>query len=367
MEKSVHKSYLPSLDGFRTIAVTLVFLFHFCRLDFISMKFEIGWIGVQMFFVLSGFLITRILIDQKTNPLAPFLKRFYLRRVLRIFPLYFGYLLLLSIVYITFRQPDDFSRYSFSLFTYTYNFSILFRDWGIDRMFAHLWSLSVEEQFYILWPFVVYFLTERQLKIVVIGLLLGCPVLRWVSGIILSGYWSDPELIGNAVYWMTFNHLDAFALGGGLNLFAKNISKSDSTKLITVSGGICLVAGLFNAYLLHNLVSSDLGYPIHSIANLQHVWSYSILNLFFAAVILRLVYFPVKILSGGIMVWLGKISYGIYLFHFPVLVAFDKLVGRSLGNELMSLLLTYAVTVILAWVSYVLYESPFLRLKVRIG
>ncbi len=107
---------IPTLDGLRGIAVTLVLLLHFGYLNG-------GWIGVQLFFVLSGFLITGVLVADRPAPLGAYLRRFYWRRTLRIFPLYYGYLALLGLCYAVWGRPAELPDNAVPLVTYTYNFT----------------------------------------------------------------------------------------------------------------------------------------------------------------------------------------------------------------------------------------------------
>ena len=156
----------------------LVLVFHFARIKSSTFKFEIGWVGLQIFFVLSGFLITKILLASREKSLKDFLRQFFLRRALRIFPLYYGYLVFLLLLFFAFHEPKDILSYSTYLFTYSYNFSILSNDWEFSRMYVHLWSLSVEEQFYLVWPFAVYFLSVSSLKKLMVGLILVIPLFK---------------------------------------------------------------------------------------------------------------------------------------------------------------------------------------------
>ena len=143
--------YIPSLDGLRGLGSFLVIATHYGYS-------QDGWIGLEFFFVLSGFLITAILLTETNRPLGEYLGRFYWRRLLRTFPPYFGYLLICGIVYVCVRQPRGFLDVLPSLATYWFNFYTLFHFYA-DKpsfMFAHLWSMSVEEQFYLVWPFLVF-------------------------------------------------------------------------------------------------------------------------------------------------------------------------------------------------------------------
>jgi peptidoglycan/LPS O-acetylase OafA/YrhL len=359
------KFYIKSLDGLRGVAVLLVFLFHLGRLGLHTFGFEIGWIGVQLFFVLSGYLITRILLEQKNTDLSTYLKGFYWRRTLRIFPLYFGYLFLLVIAYFAVSIPANLPSFTGFLFTYTFNYSILFTGLEINRLFTHLWSLCVEEQFYMLWPFLIYFLSRGQIKTLIIILLFATPLFRFFFYEILTTKTTDPETIGTSIYWFTFSHFDAFAIGGGIN-FLKNRAvglKPQSWVLVCIA--ICCVAGYFNySSLSHTsaVAISSLGFPIHEIGNFQFTWSYSILNLLFASILWYFVHNESKILSSPIPVFLGRISYGIYVFHFPIMGLLSNKFGTIL-NEGVTILINLVLTIAVAWLSYYLFESRFLKLK----
>ena len=153
---------IKNLDGVRGIAILLVVLFHLPMQPgwggALGLTLPFGWMGVQLFFVLSGFLITRILISSKEQPFGAYLRRLYVRRVLRIFPLYYGFLLALGAVYLATALPEPLERYWPYLATFTWNWTRADAAWEESNRFVHLWSLSVEEQFYLVWPALVVLL-----------------------------------------------------------------------------------------------------------------------------------------------------------------------------------------------------------------
>lgn len=360
------KFYIKSLDGLRGLAVILVFLFHFGRLSFISLGFEAGWIGVQLFFVLSGYLITRILLEQKEVGLSTYLKKFYWRRGLRIFPLYFGYLVILTALFLFIAIPENFSSIAIYLFSYTYNFSVLSIGPQVNRLFTHLWSLCVEEQFYIVWPFIIYFLSVRQTKILIVSLLFFSPTVRFILFEFLVNNGKDNETIGTSIYWFPLSHFDAFAIGGGVNFVKERLLGLRAAKWIIFLLLISLIAGALNYFTLMkgNLVSaSSFGYSIHETRNLQFIWSYSILNFLFASIIWYLTSSTNQFFSWTPLVSLGRISYGIYLFHFPIMGILTKVYPKAIINEWITLMIYFLITVVAAWGSYIFYETRFLRLK----
>lgn len=367
--------YVKSLDGVRAIAVLLVMLFHYRIYDFGSAGIGVGWIGVQLFFVLSGFLITRILLEEKKNKLGFYLKKFYWRRSLRIFPLYFGYLFAISVIFFITRQPSFLGDKLPFLYTYTFNFTRLLPDWKHSPLYTHLWSLSVEEQFYVVWPFFIYFLSGRALKIGIAGILILTPVFRWFLGYYLINYSSlEPEAVGEAIYWFTFSHIDAFAIGGAITVFDFENKIKKPSYVLLGSGLVLGIAGLLNALAIRQhdpyFEISSLGFPIGGMNYMQHVWSYTLLNIAFAALILILLAHQDKksIFTNQLLVSIGRVSYGMYLFHWAILAAFSKAVEK-LPVAIHSLILfTFYFFLVygLALLSYQLYEKRFLKLKDRL-
>lgn len=209
---------LAPLDGLRGIAILLVLLFHFFSLDpakastvvvVADRYLRLGWAGVNLFFVLSGFLITGILLDSKAGP--HYFRNFYARRVLRIFPLYYGYL------FAALTLGRVFSYYGSAtlrlealhqvwLWTYTSNLFEALRRQDL-QFFRHFWSLAVEEQFYLFWPLVVFLLPRRALAWFSVG-----GVLTGVSARIFLKLASGDGFAGLQLF-MTPCHVDALSLG----------------------------------------------------------------------------------------------------------------------------------------------------------
>jgi peptidoglycan/LPS O-acetylase OafA/YrhL len=358
-------NYFNALDGLRGIAIFLIVLFHFSRIDFIIFNFEIGWIGVQLFFVLSGFLITRILLREKNKPLNKFLKQFYHRRILRIFPLYYSYILIVVIIYLITNEPADFLINLPYLTTYTYNFTILFADWKLSRLYVHLWSLAVEEQFYIIWPFVIFFLNKKKIEILILVLITFTPIIRSILGFYFSRLANDsPELAGNIIYWISISHFDAFAMGGAINLLGNSFLGITRKLWLYITGILCCVSGIINSVLLEQIGDFDissLGFPIHGIANSQHVWSYTILNLFFTALVWNLIVGKSMIFNFQPLRLLGKVSYGMYIFHFLILMILDKALKGPLVNEFITFIIYFTICTLVSYTSYTIFEKRFLQ------
>src|SRR4051794_17305081 len=220
--------HIPALDGLRGVAILLVLVFHFSeshsamsgwfqKLHRIAAS---GWVGVDLFFVLSGFLITSILFEAKRS--SGYFRNFYMRRVLRIFPLYYG-VLVVAFLLIPLVHPYQNPRYQTIaahqgyLWAYLQNY-VTWIDW---KGFTHFWSLAVEEQFYLVWPTVVFCLNRKSLMWVC-GVLI-CVALAVRVGRVVS-YHDLPaaqyQAIAQATYYYTFCRMDALLVGAFLALAA---------------------------------------------------------------------------------------------------------------------------------------------------
>jgi peptidoglycan/LPS O-acetylase OafA/YrhL len=213
---NIDRSHLPVLDGVRGLAILLVLTFHFAVMyDCEEMlrhwwlrPLAGGWCGVDLFFVLSGCLITGILLDAKGG--SHFFRNFYARRALRIFPLYYGFLVLIFLARPVFALSSDaladMDRARSWLGLYGQNVWLMFSGRWLPPLVNHLWSLAVEEQFYLAWPFLVWLCSRRRLAWVCGGVLAGCLALR--VAMMLAGL--DPMV----AYVFTLTRLDGFAAGG---------------------------------------------------------------------------------------------------------------------------------------------------------
>ena len=204
--------YIKSLDGLRGLGLFFVLYYHY----FGSHKnpwLGFAWIWVQMFFVQSGYLITKLLIADKGATFRAYITRFYWRRALRILPPYVAFLSVFGLAYAFLGRPHDFLVHFPYLATYTYNFTRLVPSLHYNLNFIHLWSLAIEEQFYLLWPLVIFFLSGRRLKQVLILIIILGPICRWLLGAYLTRYCAagdggvgfDPFAVGEAVYTFTLS------------------------------------------------------------------------------------------------------------------------------------------------------------------
>ena len=355
--------YIPALDGVRAIAIILVMLFHYYYLV------EIGWVGVQLFFVLSGFLITSILLNEKNKTLGVYLKRFYWRRSLRIFPIYYLYIILVGIVFLATNFPENYNVLAPYLYTYTFNYLPLKEGVQFDVFFTHFWSLSVEEQFYIIWPMVIFLFNKKTLKYILVAIIIGSPIFRFfVAEWLISNNYLSSE-IGEIVYRLTPSQLDGFAFGALIPIFNLGDKKWNFSWLLYLSLALFVIVGitvyaLFDGNLNHGITS--LGFPIGETAHYQHVWSYLLINL----VSLTLILFVLKkqslfsrVMSSKFFVEVGKVSYGMYVYHWVIIAFFRKTISLYIPNHLISFIIYFILVYIVSYLSFRLFENYFIKLK----
>ncbi len=354
--------YTPALDGIRCYAVLVVAMYHF----FI---FAGGWIGVQTFFVLSGFLITALLLEAKTRHKATFFRRFYFRRIVRIFPLYYLYLAVTALGFVLIAIPPEFLDLWPYLVTFTSNFTRM----GVyDRggeYFVHFWSLAVEEQYYLVWPLIVFALPLSGLRRLVVGLLIGVPLLRLLVGELLQGQGLGADQVVRSLGVFPLMQFDAFAAGALLAVLPIASYVRRPTRLAVAAVSTWVLAGvamLVTARFSHvRLPIDSLGHHA-TLVNYYHVWGNSLTNLASAAVILAAVEGAfASLLANRLVVHIGRVSYGVYILHLPLHDVLTRLVPyrHSSPTGLLIFVLYFLATVGLATLSYRWFESPFLRLK----
>ena len=334
-DRSPHR---PELDGIRALAFLAVFWNH-AR----PATHNWGAMGVQVFFALSGFLITRILVQAETGALGPDLGRFYVRRTLRIFPLYYALLVVVGLG----RGWVDPGWH----LTYTYNIRV-YLGHAFDDVLAHFWTLCVEEQFYLIYPLLLW-LTPGRLRLgLIVALLAASKGFQVYAHGSLVMPW--PRLLlpycGEYLLWGCLAGLVDLRLGPG-----------------TAGGRSCFVLGL-------PLIVLGWRFHEHRLpalpAHLQDALGVSTLGIGSALVVVgawrtgdRWIVAP---LACPPLAWLGRISYGLYAFHMPVIhlrwldqVPYAFLIPRPYGD--------LALTIALAALSWRYFEGPINRQKGRLA
>ncbi len=360
--------HIPALDGLRGLAILLVLLFHFAPYDphYTGLRLKVvhllgmGWVGVDLFFVLSGFLITSILWEAKQS--KGYFRNFYMRRVLRIFPLYYG-VLFVAFAVIPLVRPyhsleyQNVARHQAWLWTYLCNFTHL--EWA---GFTHFWSLAVEEQFYLVWPAVVLLLNRRALMSTCAALIVAALVIR----LFRVATHCDPQM----TYYFTPCRMDALATGALLALAAHG--PAGITSLARPARWIALASALL---LLAIFVSNRATFSLLN-PRVQTI-GYSLLAAFFGAGLVLSVTAPSasllgRALNNTTLRFFGKYSYGLYVLHGLLHPWIEKrLPFKTFSANLHSFylgLLAYAaigtgISLAGALLSWHLYEKHFLKLK----
>jgi peptidoglycan/LPS O-acetylase OafA/YrhL len=361
---------MPELDTIRGIAVLSVFVFHgfeeivwapvarplWQRLP-LELSYQ-GWGGVNLFFVLSGFLITGILLDSRGKP--RYYARFYTHRALRILPAYYLLLLVLFVLgRVGIIRGNDLGAFLGLSFIYLSNLAPLF---GVYIYYWPLWSLAVEEHFYLIWPTVVRFVSTRGL-----GVIAGCiciiePLLRFLA--LRAGrevWWAGPQRIGAFRY--TWMYADGLALGALLAIFVR--SAWGNRKALLKLAGIT-AAGALVATILSFVLPATLAVCLRG----------TLVN--YAAPVMIAVFLLVG--TGAHRSWAnvrllsfyGYISYGLYLIHGLVIEFYKAaahtyapslLVGTDLGRCCLRFAVCLVIATAIAYASRVTFEEFFLRMK----
>jgi peptidoglycan/LPS O-acetylase OafA/YrhL len=287
---------------------------------------------------------------------------------LRIFPLCFFYLIITSVLFAATSEPKSFEIDWPFLVTYTTNFGRL-RVSDVGPAFTHLWSLAVEEQFYLLWPLAVYFCSLASLKRIILAIIVLSPIVRAVVYFTIRHLGYDDDFVGRAVYALPFTQFDAFAFGAAISVW--NLRNFPYPRRLIVAVGL-LTALLGAVVILHQHVvyraafKASLGYQMYLLAGNGFIWAYSLLNLLSAAaVICAIQRLPtVGFLRNSILSRTGVISYGIYIYHVPVLIGLKWLLGTFAENHTLATFAVYvSVVFVVSELSFRFVEKPFLSMR----
>jgi len=348
------------LDGLRGIAILLVVFYH--NFGFVK-YFFFGWLGVDLFFVLSGFLITDILLNTVNKP--GYFKNFYAKRVLRIFPLYYLSLIIFLLILPRIKDfPLDFSFYidhQWWFWTYLQNWFLIFHNVGYTTTaIQHYWSLAVEEQFYIVWPLLIFIIRKPRILLFITVLLLlgviGTRLYMWTMQI------KDLNYFG--LY--TYTRIDGICIGSMLAILQFMRSRFIN-KYFT---GLILLLAAMNFVFYFVNKEFNFTYPYLAIVG------YTTFAMLFAIIVHEVIQGNNKffnfILNIRPLKFFGKISYGLYIFHWPIYLilydSVDKIVRPMInisGNNLtilVSILLTI-IGVLISIISFYTFERYFLKKK----
>jgi peptidoglycan/LPS O-acetylase OafA/YrhL len=360
---SESQNYMPQLDALRFFAVLGVMvahLWHPMRLPWLFGDLDWAGLGVRLFFVLSGFLITGILLDCRNraekNGISPmfFIRQFYARRFLRIFPIYY----LVVFITIIIDLPPAREIWGW-LITYTTNIYITVNNEWVGRL-GHFWTLAVEEQFYLIWPWIILFIPRKRLLPIMVFFISLSPIYRMFA---YNMYPFDIGAMDFKAATLTPANLDSLAIGALLALLwnsniPRHVLQKYLTRLVLPIGlilyTICLVLYHYRIKPSVFFIAGDFS------ASLIFAWLIGAAGLGFKGWI-------GKILELSPLNYLGKITYGIYVYHYfaplilvPVLAPFGyQLQVPGFRNFILSGLLTIAV----ASLSWHWFELPINNLK----
>jgi peptidoglycan/LPS O-acetylase OafA/YrhL len=382
----------PRLDGLRGLAILLVMLYHLTHHGFARGPLEraftaipsLGWSGVDLFFVLSGFLITGILLASRES--SSYYRSFYGRRVLRIFPLYYAvlffFLVLVPLSGVFAHVHDLWSPHVEREGIWYWLFLSNVREAWIGgpehQALSITWSLAIEEHFYLFWPFVVRRAGERRLLAICAVMIAGSLALR--VGLLAAG------VSEHAVYVLTPCRLDPLATGAALAVLARRggLARLSRAANVVLPAALVLFAGLCFAILPSDAptgVPNPRRYETDVVAALAHLgnpWmqtlGFSLLCVIYGALLVSVVTAPPGAWRSRVfeVAWLralGKYSYALYLFHFfvGILVLSVFAPAHHLGWFLLAVPFYWALAIgtsfALARLSWAVLEEPMLRLK----
>ena len=358
-------AWYPGLDGVRGVAVSLVFAVHYIP------RYTIGWIGVMIFFVLSGFLITGGLYDSQHEEHR--FRNFYLRRTLRIFPLFYfiWFCVLIGALFLHEQWRPMLVLWPLYLGNYA---RFLAGTTAVDHIFTkfpwfviqigHFWSLAVEEQFYLLWPLVVFKVSNRQTLIrVCSAVMIGALLLRTILVLTLPHTILQMEFL----YRMTFSQADAFLFGGLLALLMRGPEKA-----VALRSGPWLFWGALTALVIACWLNGPGQYLVNVVPSTpwMSTYGFTLVDLTSGGLILCALR-PGNLLFRAITLaplrLLGKYSYGFYVYH---LLALPLLMDFAMISPWHSVMVfwwcaDFMVIFVISAISYDVLELPFLHLKDR--
>ena len=349
---SLFRKRINIVDGFRGLAILLVIGYHYTTF------FTFGWIGVDLFFVLSGFLITGKLLESAGH--RNYFSSFYLKRLLRIGPLYF-FVLFVSFILVPLVWPATVSSSFAALlkaqgyyWTFTVNFYDAAHGWPTNITFVPLWSLACEMQFYLIWPFIVlilYRLRKQSQLLILAGFILGAFLFREYG-----------NRLGYSIFLYRYvllpSRLDAFACGAVVVVCLKNNWFTSVLKKGWIISIVSLLMALGSMLYFRRLWLFGMA-PVNE-------WGYTLNALFWTGIFSGVWLggpIPVRLLSMKLLTAAGKYSYAMYIFHVPVKIILTKLTAGWFIPQYLVIFISLAVTIGCSVISYHLLEKRFLYFK----
>lgn len=355
--------YIPQLDALRGIAIVLVFSYHFLPDLYIT---RIGWSGLDLFFVLSGYLLT--------SRLLPYIKmkwivlKFYRNRLLRIMPLYFAFLATFFAGWFFLASPNTlldnpfYTKHWWQFFLFIQNWVYIYDGPNTIDFLNHFWSLAVEEQYYIIFPvFIILLAKAKNLFRFAAALILVIMASRYLYNI----YFAEGDYL--KIYWNSFFRLDSFFIGvllySLISLFQKACGKY--LRLIALLSLLLMIAG------------AVIGKGFDKDSTFIVLFGHDLMALVFAFMIYSVVVgkkgLIYNILSTRFLVFTGRISYGMYVVHWPIFLLGFKYISAlyhylhitasqpliHYSNVVVAILISY----FFGYLSFTYYESYFMKFK----
>ena len=364
-------SHIQALDGIRGVAILAVLFFHLFwsnthtgnrLLDVLLGIKAAGWAGVDLFFALSGFLITGILFDSLADP--HYFRNFYARRVFRIFPLYYGIVLATLIGLFLAHDATPLNLHLLALVAVYLQNTPLYMDHALGAITynftGHFWSLAVEEQFYLVWP-VLIFLVRRRRRLMVLALALAAvaPVAR---AILIAHH--TPEL---DLYTATYCRQDSLLCGAWLALAIRGPLRARVLRFAWLPFTLALLS-----ILAISITHGDFDYNINPAVNLYGFSLVAIAGASAIALALRPASLTQRLMSNATLRFFGRYSYGLYIYHeliewSPVGTFVNLPYWSTFASKWVHHMVVFfgilAATIAVSLLSYHLYEKPFLSLK----
>jgi peptidoglycan/LPS O-acetylase OafA/YrhL len=361
MNSKSSQNYIPALDGIRGLAILAVIMYHNFGL---GDQYYIGWLGVDLFFVLSGYLITNSLIN--TLGSKDYLRNFFIKRVLRIFPIYY----LVLFVFLIFFPLLNFLNTEFNYYIqhqawfwlYFQNWLLIFNFPKGNGYFNHFWSLAVEEQFYLIWPFIILWLKkERRLLIFLIFVLTGLIAVRSCLWLLQIDHF-------NYTLFYRFTRIDGICIGCIIAIVKKMRPGFLERNVAGVVTSLAILNFIFFFLNRHN----QFEFPY--LAFVGYTTFASMLGLLVNQATITEGKQLIKVLTIFPLRYIGKVSYGFYIFHLPVyllllpklksiIVPFSNRNFNEFAVSLICTLIAFCISV----ASYHIFETKFLRFKKRLN
>ncbi len=355
-------AHVVGLDGIRGVAVLLVFISHFHWIlspdpfltkvtpwHFINRTFEAGFMGVDIFFVLSGFLITSLLMKDRSTNQKNLFRRFYRRRALRLLPALYALLLADFFVSRWENFPGDIQWRT------TWHAILFLNNWNIVNNFdeaqndlGHLWSLGIEEQFYLIWPLTLWLLAKLKIpsKMMI-------PLILFASLVVMAhrtSLWNE----GTSwiiLYVRTDTRLDSLLIGAMFAYVYRHFQVP--SKILNSVATLSFIGLIYIKYVLYKSpFIFEMGYTI-----------IALLAGFIILSVVEGVFFVQKVFTWRPLTMIGKFSYGLYLWHMPIFLLFGRHVTS--GPKPLRILIGIAIASAVTSLSWYFVEKPFLNIKNR--